>query len=223
MMSTKPTRPSVRSLFLAIGIGLLLSACSSSTVVSSHDLVTTPDRPPQVVYVADFDLGADDIKSEGLLHRLPQLFSGTQSKARHLVDLMGDDLVEDLAKKGIEAHRLPAGGTLPKQGWLVRGAFLQIDEGNRLRRAVIGFGAGHTDLQVASAIDDLSADKAPAPLYELQTDARSGKMPGAVVTLNPYAAAMKFALAGRDLDRDIKSSAAKIGDAVVARVNAAAS
>jgi len=55
--------------------------------------------------------------------------------------------------------------------------FTQVDEGNRLHRAVIGFGAGQTGLQLVVAIDDL-AQGTPKPFYELDTSATSGKAPG---------------------------------------------
>jgi hypothetical protein len=50
--------------------------------------------------------------------------------------------------------------------------FAQVGEGNHLRRAVIGFGAGETELQVMVAIDDLSQG-APEPFYELDASARA--------------------------------------------------
>jgi hypothetical protein len=45
-------------------------------------------------------------------------------------------------------------------------------------------------------------------------DSNSGKMPGAIVTLNPFAAAAKFALARFDSERDIDRSAKAIADAI---------
>jgi hypothetical protein len=69
-----------------------------------------------------------------------------------------------------------------------------VQEGNQLRRAGIGFGAGHTELQVVVDIDDLAAG-APKPMYTVETKADSGKLPGAVITLNPYVAAARFVIA----------------------------
>ena len=100
----------------------------------------------------------------------------------------------------------------------VRDVFTQVDEGNRLRRAVIGFGAGQTGLQLAVAIDDL-AQGAPRPFYELDTTAASGKAPGAVITLNPYVAIARFALSARDLEQSVKQTAAKIAADVASRVS----
>ncbi|HZB91707.1 MAG TPA: DUF4410 domain-containing protein, partial [Stellaceae bacterium] len=183
-------------------------------------------------YVTDFELDAADITAQpGLLDARPlgilpsgplaRLRQGDpEAQARHLVDLMANSLVDDLAKAGLTAQRVPAGTPLPGTGWLVRGAFLQVDQGNRLRRAVIGFGQGATHLQVAATIDELSA-VAPAPLLQLDTSAESGKLPGAVVKLNPYVVAARFVLAGQDLDRNVKQTAGEIAQRVVARLSAA--
>jgi hypothetical protein len=225
--------PGVRALArVTILMAVMLGGCSTAKVTASNPIGTTAVRPA-VVYVADFDIEAAEIKSEpgivgsrplGLLPHGPlaRLRQGDpETEARHLVDLMADTLVDDLVKAGLEARRVPAGIALPTEGWRVHGAFLQVDEGNRLRRAVIGFGAGETELQVAVAIDALSAAP-PAPLYTVDTSAESRKLPGATVTLNPYVAAARFVLAGKDLDRNVKDTAGEIGKHVVVRVNAAA-
>ncbi|MGO8918996.1 MAG: DUF4410 domain-containing protein [Stellaceae bacterium] len=213
---------------------LLLTGCSTAKVTSSGAVGTAPALRPAVVYVADFDLDAAEITSEpGLLGSRPRLGilpqgplgivgkPDPQAQARHLVDLMAQTLLDDLRKAGLDARRAPAGAVLPAEGWLVRGAFLQVDEGNRLRRAVIGFGEGQTRMQLAVAIDALSQGL-PAPFYQVDTSAKSHDLPGAVVTLNPYVAAARFVLAGQDLDKNVKDSAGKVAESVVARVNAPA-
>ncbi len=211
-----------RAMLPILCVAALLTACSTARVVSSQAAAADGRPRPSVVYVENFDIDPGTVKSEGLFANMPLHKLREQSKARSLVDTMSNSLVDDLHKKGLQAQRLVQGAPLPRQGWLVRGAFLQVDAGNRLRRAVIGFGSGHTDLQVAVASDDLSNEKTPPPLYALQTDAGSGKQPGAVITLNPFAAAAKFVLSGQDLTHDAKHSASKIADDIVARVNAAA-
>jgi Domain of unknown function (DUF4410) len=175
---------------------------------------------PTVVYVTDFDLDAQSIRSEpgllpppgplgNILPRPPGAPKDPAIRARELVDLMSTTLVQDLIKAGLNARRLPLAESPPASGWLVRGVFTQVDEGNRLRRAVIGFGAGQTELQLAVAIDDL-AQGVPKPFYELDTTAASGKLPGAVITVNPYVAAARFVLAGHDLEHNVKQTSAKI-------------
>jgi len=79
---------------------------------------------------------------------------------------MSESLVQDLNENGISARRLAPGESLPSTGWLVRGVFTEVQEGNRVRRAVIGFGAGKTELHVLVYLDDL-ANGAPGRLPSL--------------------------------------------------------
>lgn len=209
----------------------LLAACGGAKVTDTNAMAA-PASAPTIVYVADFDLDANAVQQSGpgsLINRVRPGIIGSgplgvartpQQQARDLIDLMANSIVDDLHKDGIAAERLAPGMPLPATGWLVRGVFVQVDAGNRLRRAAIGFGTGATDLQVVSSVDQLSAS-APQPLYTVDTSAQSGKLPGAAVTLNPYMAAARFVMAGKDLDRNAKDTAGKIADQVKTRVAAA--
>ena len=106
---------------------------------------------------------------------------------------------------GLNARRLASSDPIPTSGWLVRGVFTGVNQGNQLRRAVIGFGAGKTDLQVLVDINDL-AQGAPKPFYELNTTADSGRTPGAgpIIALGPAGVAVRFVIASKDLDRNVK-------------------
>jgi len=182
-----------------------------------------------VVYVTDFEIGV--VKHEdgmlsgrpGPVGRIGQRLSGASSdpaaRAQQIVDLMANSLVKELSKAGYNALRLPAGRPVPGEGWCVRGLFTEVQEGNRLRRAMIGFGQGATDLQVVTTIDNLSQGP-PKPLYEVTTDANSGQMPGAAPTLvfSPYGAAIRFVMAGNDLDKNVKQTAAKIAEQMTVRI-----
>ncbi len=190
-----------------------------------------PATTPAKIYVVDFDLEAEDIESDpGILQRQrerrrllgdiaprPLAKKDPAVRARELVDLMSSSLIKELVSLGLNAHRLNAGEATPTDGLLVRGVFTHVDEGNRLRRAVIGFGAGETELQVIVAVDDLSQGR-PRPLYEISGGAEGSKMPGAIITLNPYAAAAKFVLSRKDLDKGVKKTASKIAAEIAGRV-----
>jgi hypothetical protein len=219
-----------RRAWLRLAGVLLLAACSTAKVTQSAPAGPTPALRPAVVWVSDFELQAAAIKSEsgplglrpGILPQGPLGIVGRPNpevEARRITNLMAETLVNDLTEAELATQRVPAGVIPAAEGWLVRGTFLQVDEGNRLRRAVIGFGAGATSMQLAVAIDDL-ARGAPAPFYELDTSAQSHPLPGAVVKLNPYVVAARFVLAGQDLDKNVKDTAHEIAKSVVARVNA---
>lgn len=189
-----------------------------------------------VVYVTDFELDAADVKQDsnpvenarplggGLLPRplLHRRDKDPQQQAQQIVAKTADALVEDLRGKGLDARRLATGAPLPAQGWLVRGVFLSVDEGNSLRRAVVGFGAGASQIELAVAVDNLAA-QAPQPLYQVIDSESSHAKPGAgaAIALNPYVAAAKFVLARADDRKSVGRAAAEVADSVAARVKAA--
>jgi hypothetical protein len=106
---------------------------------------------------------------------------------------------------------------LPPQGWLLRGVFTEVEQGNRLQRTIIGFGAGETEVEAVANLDDLSRGP-PPPFYDIDASADSRKLPGAIVMRNPYAAAAKFVMAGQSLDRNVKQAAKDIAKTVLARL-----
>lgn len=219
----------------AISLGVTSGNCGTAKISSQREISATPTNKPTVVYVADFELDAADIKSEkGVLPAPPKLPGplgnvlppppGTpkdpQKLARELVDEMSEALVKNLTKAGLTARRLRPGEPLPTTAWLVRGVFTEVNQGNQLRRAVIGFGKGRTDLQVVVDIADL-AHGTPKKFYELKTTANSGKLPGAgpMIVLCPPGTVARVVIAGKDLDRNVKQTASKVAAEVVARTS----
>ena len=204
--------------------------CKSGQLAAQPDYGPATSGKPVVVYVTDFELGAQTIKPEegllaesGRLHNLTGGLIGKSAdpavRAQDIVNLMSDTLVKHLTHAGFAASRVPAGMPLPAQGWLVRGLFTEVAEGNRLRRAVIGFGQGQTDIQVVTRIDDLSQG-VPKPLYEIAAGAASGSKPGAAPTLvlGPYGAAARYVMAGQDLEKNVKQTAAKIAEQMASHI-----
>jgi len=204
---------------------------ASAKISGQRELSATPTNKPTVICVADFDLDAADIKAEkGLVPPPPKLpgplgdalsvgaARDPQKLARELVDTMREALVKQLMKAGFTAGRYRPGEPLPTSGWLVRGVFTEVNQGNQLRRTVIGFGAGKTDLQVLVDIADLSAGQ-PKDFYELDAAANSGKLPGAgpMIVLCPAGAAVRHVIAGKDLHRNTKQTAKHIAEEIVQR------
>lgn len=182
--------------------------------------------PAATVHVADFEIDPRMIKSERsplppplpgplgrALPRPPGVAEDPPVRAAKLVDAMAQAIVVDLRKKGVNARRLPA-GEKPAQGWLVSGRFTEVDEGDRMQRAVVGFGAGQTALQVVVTTRNLAGHEAGST-SEVTAGAESRQLPGAIVTMNPYVAAARFVMAGGDLSKNVRQTASNIAAAVL--------
>lgn len=184
------------------------------------------------IYVSDFEVETcstaprQDPDPEGLFPDAPvrNFLSRLQRdddedphvQAAKLVNVMSDKLVDEFDDEGFAAQRLAPGSPRPNQGWLVTGVFTQIDSGNRVRRAIIGFGSGKTEIQVYATLQDLS--KPDQPLYQVDGSGQKGNMPGAILMMNPYALAAKFVMSKKDLEKSVKKAAGEIAEQVVKKL-----
>lgn len=229
-------------LALAVVLALNGSACQRLGGASLRDKVTVrdeatvaplPRQAPATVYVADFRLDTADFQGDqgvrgalpgrladgaldGVGERLPKPLTTTDpsAKAAGIVEMLATALVQDLRDQGVPAERLPT-GTLPRSGWLISGRFVDVDEGNRIRRAALGFGQGASQMQVEVGLSDLSDSDPTRPFAVFGTVKQHGETPGAAVTLNPYAAAAKFVMEKNASDKDARKTAAEITEELV--------
>ncbi|MCL7419851.1 MAG: DUF4410 domain-containing protein [Methylobacter sp.] len=189
---------------------------------------TRPADLPGTVYVSDFTLEAQRIEGDhGILpegrlgpigQRLPNPLSPTdpEARAREIVDTMSRSLVKRLRDKGFAARRLSGPqATMPRDGWLLQGIFTEVDEGNRIKRAVIGFGRGATRMNVQVGVSDLTSAEPQTPFIVFGTIKDPQKTPGAVATVNPYVAAAKFVMEKNATQKDIEATAEQIVDEIL--------
>ena len=198
---------------------LLLTIVFAAVGLAQQAPVRSPDAAskPIQVYVSDFELDAQSITEQRLLggarpetgRPLRSVLRGdSATKARKLVDLMAESLVSDLTKAGFVAQRLSATSVPPSEGLWIRGVFTEVNEGNKVSRAVIGFGSGAVKMNLFVTVTDLA--RPVQPLYSLAVGNNSGHMPGAAITMNPVAAGAKFALEKNATSKTIKRTAKQI-------------
>jgi len=103
-------------------------------------------------------------------------------------------LIDDLNRMGI--HAVPAGpGSVPRTGDVViQGAFVLVDAGDRLKRVMIGFGAGASELKTVSGMF-LAVGGNLVPLTSAEIESQGSKMPGMAVSLG-YATVSSLAISG---------------------------
>ncbi len=186
-----------------------------------------PQSLPGTIYVADFALDAANYSGDegvrGALpgrlgQRLPRraMQGDPAARARQIVNTMAESIVQRLSAKGLHAARLrKTEGNIPREGWLIQGVFTEVDEGNRLKRAGIGFAKGATSMDLQVGISDLASSDPGAVFAVFGTAKEPNKIPGAVVTMNPYVAAAKFVLQKNATERDIQRTAGQIVEQIL--------
>ena len=194
------------------------SAIGTTRVPSEAQTGPAPPRAPRTVYVEDFVLDYQHVQTDegvrgrvGALQRVPRvrLQPDPAEHARKLVNLLSESLVADLITAGMPAARIAPDITLPANGWLLHGVFVEVDEGNRLQRAVIAFGSGASHMEVMVGVNDLATHpEAPFILFGTVTD--PSKLPGAVVSMNPYMAAARFVMEKNATEKDVKRTSKEI-------------
>ncbi len=174
-----------------------------------------------VIYVSDFELDAENFQADqGHSKVRPGIIQGPRhrdqdpaTQAKKTVDLMASSIVKDLQKAGFKAQGIGNTDARPSTGVWVHGVFTELDEGNRRRRAVIGFGAGEAKMDLYVTMHDLARPE--QPLYTDTESGNSGNKPGAVITMNPYVAAAKFVMEKNAPDKTVKKTANEISDDII--------
>jgi hypothetical protein len=213
---------------------LMLAGCATVKVTGQRALGTVPAAPPSIVYVSDFTFNSDGLRAErGILpislvneaasessivfSRLFGVQINRGVRERELANLMATSLIEDLRNLGVTAYRFGPRDKLPAGTWLLQGTFVEVDEGNRLERALIGFGDGATELDVVASLSDFR-DNHPRPFCEVSTIAHSRLEAGAIMSFNPFDAVGRLMLGGLDLDKNVMETGSKLAAVIAHRV-----
>jgi hypothetical protein len=126
--------------------------------------------------------------------------AGPEELARQVQESFSNALVRELQQAWLPAEAAPGTGSAaapaPPHALLVRGEFTRIDEGNKTKRILIGFGKGASDVRAHVTVA-MATERLPEPivLVEFNMQSKSGKKPGAVPTMGAGAASMGAATA----------------------------
>jgi Domain of unknown function (DUF4410) len=210
-------------------VGQAKRELAGGATTSGTQVLETGAQPPKQVYVADFAVEEGAMKpssgliaeGEQVLRERPRLLGGggilrrrTASdfpSADEVVNTLAASIMDALNQEhlGFPAERITRGTPLPSSGWVINGRFVSVDPGNRAERAVVGFGAGAATTEVTVEVDRLGVGSS-TPILRFGTQAESGQMPGAAVTMNPYVAAAKFVLGKQATERDVQAMGKEI-------------
>lgn len=169
---------STLSCFLLCG---LLSSCASVSIkkfelLSERPPTRAPARilvKPSMFYEPTLRVDRRGAKLENFKYDLQEKFT--------------THLVRQLSRHVAPAQAVAATAPLPQRNyWLIRGRFDRVNQGSRLLRSIVGFGAGGTRLDMSVVIFDLSGRK-PRPFLLIETTGGSNAAPGAIGTAAYFA------------------------------------
>ena len=174
-----------------------MGACAQPAV---RPFIRTGDndlpRPARIV-VRDFAASEIEVvEYQGIFRQQPSNPNPTERRraiASNVAEALSLEFVTTLQELGFSVERGTRGASDAGDILIVEGEFIRIDEGSPLRRWIVGFGSGAARVQTRVRVYQGPRRK---QLLEFTTDADSGKMPGAAVTVSAGAAAPMIVSAG---------------------------
>jgi Domain of unknown function (DUF4410) len=214
----QPKRKTMNSKVLGrIYLLLALAAfgCAGAQVTQQRSAAPVSATPPTHAFVYPFAVDASDVTlNQGIFQRAYRNMSGENQNAQQLeiahqtAQNICVQVAANLTQKGISTTCLQRG--VPPTGsniLVLDGQFTDINEGNRLRRMVIGLGAGASTLDSVVQVVQ-KTDEGSHELLDFSTHADSGRMPGAGVT-GPAGAAAGGAAAAASLGANVAAGGVK--------------
>ena len=192
-----------RGVLVALLGMVVMAGCAKTVVNSQYESAKWNLQRPSQIFVYDFAVTREQVhENAGLLQGTINDFQD-QTTYQHEGEIMGevrtvaaDELVKGIQNLELPAQRVSASTLLPKGALGITGQFLDVDEGNKGARLVIGFGKGQSKVDIRVQLYGYGLDQyrsepetVPTKLLEFDTHADSGSMPGAAVTGGAGAAA----------------------------------
>lgn len=206
-----------------------LAACGPQVRITKEANVVGLAKP-SVVYVYDFAVEQSEMKADpgGPLQRLrDRLGGGSDQSAQdqqmialghQIADQVAADLVKRITAMGLTAQRMSREQMPPEDAIAVAGQFVDLDQGNRMKRMAVGFHQGQSSVSAAVQLYQVTGARSAAQLLDFTATGVSPPLPGAAVTMGAGAAVqVAAATAGAKEFRDTLSADADRMSASAAR------
>lgn len=187
----------VSSILLGLLLLVFVAGCGQ-TGIRRAALVPETNLPrPGRILIHDFAVSEQEVKEyQGIMRQQPTIKDASERErllAKEVKDALAEEVVDGLKSLGFAVERVGRDAKATGSDLLIDGHFLTVDEGNPLRRLVIGFGTGASTVQTQVQVYQ---GQEARKLMEFTTQADSSKMPGAATTLGVGAAAQGGVTAG---------------------------
>lgn len=196
-------------------IALVAFGCAGAHVTQQISAAPVETSRPSQVVIYPFAADASDVSLNSSIFQVAyRNMSGENQSdqqlllARQTAQNICVQVAANLTQQGITATCLQRG--VPPSGnnvLILDGQFTDISEGNRLRRMVIGLGAGASKVDTVVQVIQRT-DQGTTEIIDFSTSADSGYMPGAGIT-GPAGAAAGGAAAAATLGVNIAAGGVK--------------
>jgi hypothetical protein len=204
-------------------------ACATARIDSAQTVDRQLPRPG-VVLIYDFAVTPEDAVADtfGSEFSRPANASKDVAEARKVADVLALETQKKLLAKGINAARADHTTIPPLHALLLKGEFVSMDKGSTLKRMVIGFGAGSTELHVRAQVYQ-ATEHGLARISEAEASASGSKMPGMAVPVGAGAAAGRVATSAvvsggmnvvKEIRSDLAADATRLADEIAGRAEA---
>ena len=205
----------------------LLVGDTKVEVVASYQ--GDPLPKPGKILIVDFTVSPDVVAmDESVAGRLQRrrlerrdtdADSSTEALAKQVQAAFARTLVSELQKTAMPAETAPADdAAIPAHTLTVHGEFTTINQGNKTKRMMVGFGRGASDVQAHVTVS-LTTDTQPVVVSEFNLKSKSGKKPGAAATMGVGSVAVGAAAGGvGDRKASVEADASRMAKAVAKQI-----
>ena len=164
-------------LIVAAGMG-----CAKAKVIPFNRVSENTIARPSVVLVYDFASIPSDVVVDSFGAQFERELTEEEQQAHATAGLLSENLVENLIKRGVHAERANSSTRPPLDALLIKGRFVSIDKGSAVKRMVIGFGAGSSELKIMVQVYQATRSGLRR-IVEAEAEATGSKMPGMAIPL----------------------------------------
>lgn len=216
--------------YIALFAALLLSCAVGCGQTGVRNIKVTQEKNlprPARILVYDFAVSEREVAEyQGIMRQQPSIKDPVEREkqiATEVKDALASELVDGLRSLGFAVERASREDRAIGNEIVIDGQFLTVDEGNPLRRLVIGFGSGMSTVESRAQVYQGGNARR---VLEFTTHSDSGTLPGAASMLGAGAAVQGGVTAGmvvantavsgvKTYNSEVARMAAASGDQVV--------
>ena len=196
----------------------LISSYSGSQVLPKPERVIIQDFTPVGDIITDESVAARLHRDLSLRHRSDE-DSTPEVLTQQVQAIFSKTLVQEFTKVNVHSERAVDGMGAPMGPVLiVEGEFVAIDEGDKTKRVMVGFGRGASDIKTHVIVSSF-VNGTRTVVLEFNLNSASGKKPGAPATMGAGSIAVSAAVGDvGDKKGTVQADASRMAKAVAKQI-----